>query len=102
MTGKKLSFWLFILLSAATCLTASGCGTSKKSTNPVGADTRSESTVTAGQAGSLDDESTVKTPESKLLPVINVYASQNIVGANAEVNLRAEAIDPTGAQVSLA
>ena len=102
MTGKKLSFWLFILLSAATCLTTSGCGTSKKSTNPVGADTRSESTVTAGQAGSLDDESTVKTPESKLLPVINVYASQNIVGANAEVNLRAEAIDPTGAQVSLA
>lgn len=100
MTGKNIGVWLFIVLSISVCLTVSGCGTASKTANPAGANTNPESTVSAGTLSS--DEETTSSPSTGFLPVVNVTASSNTVGAGSDVYLRAEAIDPAGAQVSLA
>ncbi|MBP5467845.1 MAG: hypothetical protein J6Z11_01215 [Candidatus Riflebacteria bacterium] len=102
MTGKNVNIWLYSFLSIFTCLVITGCSDvgANKRTNPVASETDSETNVSTGSA-STDSTDTPRTTESSLLPVVNIYASQNIVGAGNDINLRAEAIDPAGAPVTL-
>ena len=100
MTGKNISISFVILLSLLSIFTFTGCSNvgANKRTNPVAGETDAETYLSTGTAST---DSGTKTVESSLLPVVNIYASQNIVGAGAEINLRAEAIDPAGAPVTL-
>ncbi len=102
MTGKNVNIWLYSFLCIFTCLVITGCSDvgDNKRTNPVASETDSETNVSTGSA-STDSTDTPRTTESSLLPVVNIYASQNIVGAGNDINLRAEAIDPAGAPVTL-
>ncbi|PKL46885.1 MAG: hypothetical protein CVV42_15000 [Candidatus Riflebacteria bacterium HGW-Riflebacteria-2] len=84
------------LLYAALCvlavLTIAGCSSTNSisSLNPAAADPESELNI-----GSTE------TRTSNPVPVVVIYASRNVVGPEAELNLRAEAIDPTGGQVTI-
>ena len=102
MTGKNIGIWLITFLCIISCFLFTGCSNvgANKRTNPAGAETDPESTVTAASSSS-DDDSTTRTTETSFLPVVNLYASQNTVGAGNDINLRAEAIDPAGAPVTL-
>lgn len=102
MTGKNIGIWIFTLLLTST-IVITGCsnvGANKRS-NPVGAETDSESIVTAGTASYETASGTTRNTDPNLLPVVNVFASQNTVGAGTDVNLRAEAIDPAGSPVTI-
>ena len=101
MTGKNIGIWLITFLCITSCFLFTGCSDvgANKRTNPAGAETDPESTVTA--ASSSSDNTTTRTAETSFLPVVNLYASQNTVGAGSDINLRAEAIDPAGAPVTL-
>ena len=99
MTGKKVgisALFLFCFLSIVTFTGCSNVGANKRS-NPVA----SEDAETSVSTGTASADEPTRTTESSLLPVVNIYASQNIAGAGSEINLRAEAIDPAGAPVSL-
>ncbi len=100
MTGKNIGIGLFSLLCIISCFIITGCSDvgANKRTNPVASETDAESTITTGTSST---DNTTRTTEASLLPVVNIYASQNIVGAGSEINLRAEAIDPAGAPVTL-
>ena len=100
MTGKNISIWLILLISLTSCFVFTGCSDvgANKRTNPIAGETDAEATVSTGTSST---DTTSRTTESSFLPVVNIYASQNVVGANSEVNLRAEAIDPAGAPVTL-
>ena len=102
MTGKNIGIWLITLLCITSCFLFTGCSNvgANKRTNPAGAETDPESTVTAASSSS-DNNTTSRTTETSFLPVVNLYASQNTVGAGSDINLRAEAIDPAGAPVTL-
>ena len=101
MTGKNIGIWIITFLCITSCILFTGCSDvgANKRTNPAGAETDPETTVSTGTAST--DNSTSRTTESSFLPVVNIYASQNTVGAGSDINLRAEAIDPAGAPVSL-
>lgn len=102
MTGKNIGILIFTLLLAST-VAITGCsdiGANKRS-NPAGAETDAETVVTAGAFSTSVASGTTRNIDTSLLPVVNVYASQNTVGAGTDVNLRAEAIDPAGSAVSL-
>ena len=81
MTGKNIGIWLITLLCITSCFLFTGCSNvgANKRTNPAGAETDPESTVTA--ASSSSDNNTTRTTETSFLPVVNLYASQNTVGA---------------------
>ena len=99
MTGKKVgisALFLFCFLAIVTFTGCSDVGANKR-TNPVASED-AETTVSTGTAST---DNTSRTSDSSLLPVVNIYASKNITGAGSEINLRAEAIDPAGAPVSL-
>ncbi len=100
MTGKNISISFFLLLCLISIFTFTGCSNvgANKRTNPVAGETDAETNVSTATA-STDSET--KTINSSLLPVVNLYASQKVVGAGSEINLRAEAIDPAGAPVTL-
>ena len=100
MTGKNISISFFLLLCLISIFTFTGCSNvgANKRTNPVAWETDAETNVSTATA-STDSET--KTINSSLLPVVNLYASQKVVGAGSEINLRAEAIDPAGAPVTL-
>ncbi len=99
MTGKNIGIWLVLLFCVSSCFVFTGCSDvgANKRANPVASETDSETSVSTGSSST----DTTKSPENSLLPVVNIYASQNIVGAGNEINLRAEAIDPAGAPVTL-
>ncbi|MBQ2593428.1 MAG: Ig-like domain-containing protein [Candidatus Riflebacteria bacterium] len=101
MTGKNIGIWLITFLCITSCLFFTGCSNvgANKRTNPAGAETDPESSVSTGSSST--DNPTTRTAETSFLPVVNIYASQNIVGAGSDINLRAEAIDPAGAPVTL-
>ena len=101
MTGKNIGIWLITFLCITSCILFTGCSDvgANKRTNPAGAETDPETTVSTGTAST--DNSTSRTAETSFLPVVNIYASQNTVGAGSDINLRAEAIDPAGAPVTL-
>lgn len=92
-THKLIRQLLFALIAVYIAVTIVGCSSANSisSLNPVAADP--ESSIT------LDDGSEVKTAE--LAPVVNVFASKTVVGPAAEIDLRAEAIDPAGGQIDL-
>ena len=89
-----------MLTSTIVITGCSNVGANKRS-NPVGAETDSESIVTAGTASYETASGTTRNTDPSLLPVVNVFASQNTVGAGTDVNLRAEAIDPAGSPVTI-
>ena len=101
MTGKNIGIWLITFLCITSCLLFTGCSNvgANKRTNPAGAETDPEASVSTGSSST--DNTTTRTAETSFLPVVNIYASQNIVGAGSDINLRAEAIDPAGAPVTL-
>ena len=101
MTGKNIGIWLLSLLCVTSCFMFTGCSNvgANKRTNPAAAETDPETTVSTGS--STTDNNATRTAESSFLPVVNIYASQNTVGAGSDINLRAEAIDPAGAPVTL-
>ncbi len=101
MTGKNIGIWLITFLCITSCFLFTGCSNvgANKRTNPAGAETDPESTVAT--ASSSSDDTTSRTAETSFLPVVNIYASQNTVGAGSDINLRAEAIDPAGAPLTL-
>ena len=100
MTGKNIGIWLFTLICITSCFLFTGCSDvgANKRTNPAGAETDPETTVSEGTSST---DNTTRTTESSFLPVVNIYASKNTVGAGSDVNFRAEAIDPAGAPVTL-
>ena len=101
MTGKNIGIWLLSLLCVTSCFMFTGCSNvgANKRTNPAAAETDPETTVSTETSST--DNSTQRTTENAFLPVINIYASQNTVGAGSDINLRAEAIDPAGAPLTL-
>ncbi|MBP5470188.1 MAG: hypothetical protein J6Z11_13190, partial [Candidatus Riflebacteria bacterium] len=100
MTGKTIGIGLCFLLCLTSCILFTGCSDvgANKRTNPVGSETDAEATVSTGTSST---DTTSRPADSSLLPVVNLYSSQNIIGAGNEINLRAEAIDPAGAPVTL-
>lgn len=100
MTGKNIGIWLLSITCLLSVVFFTGCSNigANKRTNPVASETDPETNVSTGTKTS---DSTTRNADNSLLPVINLYASQNIVGAGSEINLRAEAIDPAGAPVTL-
>lgn len=100
MTGKNIGIGLCFLLCLTSCILFTGCSDvgANKRTNPVGSETDAEATVSTGTSST---DTTSRPADSSLLPVVNLYSSQNIIGAGNEINLRAEAIDPAGAPVTL-
>ncbi len=102
MTGKNIGIWIFTLLLSST-IAITGCsdiGANKRS-NPVGAEGDAETVVTAGTASYETASGTPRNTDPTLLPVVNVYASGNTVGAGTDVNFRAEAIDPAGSPITI-
>ena len=85
---------LYVALCALTAMVIAGCTSSNSisSLNPVAAD--AEADITIGD--------TTETRATDLLPVVNIYAARSVVGPEAELSLRAEAIDPAGGQVTIA
>lgn len=100
MTGKNLGICFFVLF--AFCIAATGCSNvgANKRTNPVGSEVNGENTVSTGTSSTSNG--VTKGADPSFLPVVNLSASSNRVGANTEVVLKAEAIDPAGAPVALA
>ena len=84
---------LYVALCVLVATIIAGCtsANSISSLNPVAADPETE----------LNIGDTTKT-STTLLPVVNIYASRAVVGPEAELMLRAEAIDPAGGQVTVA
>lgn len=85
---------LYTALCLLTIITVAGCtnANSISSLNPAAADPEAE----------LNIGDTTGTRSSETVPVVNIYADRNIVGPEAELNLRAEAIDPAGGQIEIA
>ena len=100
MTGKNIGIGLCFLLCLTSCVLFTGCSDvgANKRTNPVGSETDAEATVSTGTSST---DTTSRPADNSLLPVVNVYSSKNVIGAGNEINLRAEAIDPAGAPVTL-
>lgn len=75
-------------------MTFAGCSSanSVSSLNPAAADP--ESSINLGETAS-------DTKSLELVPVVNIFTSRTVVGPGTEIDLRAEAIDPAGGQVSL-
>ncbi|MDD3147981.1 MAG: hypothetical protein PHD82_11800, partial [Candidatus Riflebacteria bacterium] len=80
--------WLIVALA--------GCSSSNSisSLNPVAADP--ETSISKG------DSTATQTTSLTLAPVVNIFASKTTVGPLAEIDLRAEAVDPAGGQVDIA
>ncbi|PKL45834.1 MAG: hypothetical protein CVV41_02185 [Candidatus Riflebacteria bacterium HGW-Riflebacteria-1] len=85
---------LFVVLCMLTAIIVAGCTSSNsiKSLNPVAADAEKDLKI----GDNTDTRST------SLLPVVNIYAARSVVGPEAELSLRAEAVDPAGGQVNIA
>ncbi len=85
---------VFLIFCAWIAVVISGCSdaNSINSLNPTAANP--ESTI------NLADSPDSKTVATK--PVVNIFSSSTVVGPQAEISLRAEAIDPLGKAVSLA
>lgn len=88
---KRLIFALLLIFAVAI----SGCTDSNsiKSLNPTGADP--ESSI------NLPDRSLPDEEQAKFEPMINIIVDRNIVGPEAELDLRAEALDPAGGILEL-
>lgn len=85
---------LYISLCVLVTIIVTGCSSvnSIDSLNPAAPDPETE----------LNIGKTTETPSVNAVPVVNIYAARNVVGPQGELNLRAEAIDPAGGQVSIA
>ncbi|MBU1107537.1 MAG: Ig-like domain-containing protein [Candidatus Riflebacteria bacterium] len=84
---------LYVTICLLTVTLIAGCtsANSINSLNPAAADPEAE----------LNIGDTTKTTTTDLKPVVNIYAASNVVGPEAELMLRAEAIDPAGGQVTV-
>ncbi|HNX77589.1 MAG TPA: Ig-like domain-containing protein [Candidatus Rifleibacterium sp.] len=91
---------LYLALCALIVVAIAGCTSSNSlsSLNPTAADTDTEAAITRGDGTNTASNTSTIT----LAPVVNIYTARNTVGPQAEVDLRAEAIDPAGGQVNIA
>lgn len=97
---KTLKRFFFILLSLTFSLTIIGCSNNVNSSlNPVGPDL--EGSISTGKDSENETGTATDTVNTGLAPVVNIYSSQSVVGPGTELDLRAEAIDPSGGQISL-
>lgn len=89
---KNLIFALILIFTA----TISGCTDSNSisSLNPAGADP--ESSINLPDRSLPDEEG-----QTNFQPMINIIVDRNIVGPEAELELRAEALDPSGGVLEL-
>ncbi len=95
-THKILTQIFFLVACAWLVMNFAGCSSSNSlsSANPAAADP--ETSINRG--GSTASDTTGLT----LAPVVNIFASKTIVGPLSEIDLRAEAVDPAGGQVTIA
>lgn len=89
--AKQLLYAVLCVL-VATLIAGCTSANSISSLNPAAADPESE----------LNIGSTETKTSGAPVPVVVIYATRNVVGPQAELNLRAEAIDPAGGQVNIA
>ncbi len=89
---------LYVALCVVVIVAVAGCTSSNSisSLNATAADTEidAEASISKGTASS--------TSTITLAPVVNIYASKTTVGPQAEIDLRAEAVDPAGGKVDIA
>jgi len=95
-THKILTQIFFLVACAWLVMNFAGCSSSNSlsSVNPAAADP--ETAINRGDSTASD------TTGLTLAPVVNVFASKTIVGPLSEIDLRAEAVDPAGGQVTIA
>ncbi len=95
-THRYLSQLFFLVACIWLLVAFAGCTSSNSisSLNPVAADP--ESSISKGESTATE------TATISLAPVVNIYASKTTVGPLAEIDLRAEAVDPAGGQVEIA
>lgn len=100
-THRLFTQLLFLAACAWLILTFSGCTSSNSisSLNPTAADP--ESSISRGE-NTADKTTASTTTPLTLAPVVNIYAARTTVGPLAEIDLRAEAVDPAGGQVTIA
>jgi len=93
-TRKLFSRMIFLAACIWLIVTFAGCSSSNSinSLNPAASDP--ESSISRGT-------DTVADTEISLAPVVNIFASRTTVGPQAEIDLRAEAVDPAGGQVAI-
>lgn len=85
---------IYVIILAWVGMTVAGCSqTNSLSSNPVAAEVDPESNLSIGDSTSKGEN---------FAPVVNLFADKSVVGTDAEVVIRAETLDPEGAQVEIA
>jgi len=92
---KLLKNLICLIIMIWVGMSFSGCTQANSlSSNPAAADADPEANLSLGDGGTSKGDN--------FAPVLNLFAEKSVVGPEAEVIIRAETLDPEGAQVSVA